>query len=206
MRLVEEIRAVDKKKKRVMLDDGTSLPLYNSEIRKFQLEEGMELPDELYAEILQTVLLKRGRLRLLNLLKTKDYTEKQLREKLRMSYYPEEVIEDAIAYVISYHYVDDYRYARQYAQSREASMSRRLLENKLREKGISEDIRRKVMEEFPDDELSVLDRLIRKKNIDFSGISREERQKIYAYFMRKGFSCENILKKINEFESSDYLT
>ena len=43
-------------------------------------------------------------------------------------------------------------------------------------------------------------------NIDFSTITWKEKQKICAYFMRKGFAYEDILKKINDIESTEHLT
>ena len=42
------------------------------------------------------------------------YTERQLRDKLRQGEYPQDVIEEAVAYVKSYGYVDDRKYYLRY--------------------------------------------------------------------------------------------
>ena len=77
---------------------------------------------------------------------------------------------------------------------------------KLLEKGISKDMADRALSCLEDKEDSALERLIRKKNIDFSTITWKEKQKICAYFMRKGFAYEDILKKINDIESTEHLT
>ena len=85
-------------------------------------------------------------------------------------------------------------------------MSRKLILMKLLEKGISKDMADRALSCLEDKEDSALERLIRKKNIDFSTITWKEKQKICAYFMRKGFAYEDILKKINDIESTEHLT
>ena len=75
-------------------------------------------------------LSKRAKLRCMHLLERRDYTEKQLRDKLRLgkTQYPPEIIDEAIAYVKAYHYVDDARYARQYVECMKVKKSRRQIE------------------------------------------------------------------------------
>ena len=60
-----------------------------------------------------------------------DRTEHQLREKLRASEYPEEVIEEAIEYVKSFHYIDDERYAETFTRYKKEKMSRQQIKQKL---------------------------------------------------------------------------
>lgn len=203
---IESIEAVNTKKKKICLDNGKAFALYNGEIRQYKLDEGVELDEELYEEILDTILKKRARERMLYLLKGGDYTEHQIREKLRQGFYPEEAIEEALHFGRKYHYLDDSRYAHIYAEQRASRMSRRMLGLKLTEKGISREIIEEALSGLETGEDDALEALIRKKNVDFSRLDWQGRQKICAYFMRKGFAYENILKKINEITSNDYLT
>lgn len=203
---IESIEAVNTKKKKICLDNGLIFALYNGEIRRYKLEEGAELTEELYEEILETILKKRARERLMYLLKGGDYTEYQIRQKLKQGFYPEEAIEAAVTFGREYHYLDDSRYARIYAEQKSSRMSRRMLGMKLTEKGIPREIIEETLSELETGEEDALEALIRKKNVDFSRLDWQERQKICAYFMRKGFAYENILKKINEITGNDYLT
>ena len=52
----------------------------------------------------------------MNLLTARDYTEKQLRDKLNKREYSSDEIQAAIDYVKSFHYVDDIRYAENYLE------------------------------------------------------------------------------------------
>lgn len=203
---ISQIVILDKKKKKIVLDTGICFALYNAEVRSRGLCEGMELLEGQYEEILTEILVKRAKARVLYLLKDGDKTEYQLKEKLRKGFYPEEAIEEAVEYAKQWHYVDDYRYASCYAEQKSRTMGKKAIAYQLAQKGVPDDIRRDVLGECTDGELDALDMLLRKKNIDFSTITVKEKQKLYAHFMRKGFSYENIVKKINEFESTDYLT
>ncbi len=198
--IVERVEPVNAKKKKLVMEDGRVFALYNSELYRYKISEGCDLPDSVYAEILDTVLRKRARERMMHLLKDRDYTESQLQRKLRQGFYPEEAIEEALRFGREHHYIDDVRYARLYAEQKAGSMSRRQLAAKLSEKGIRKEIIDRIVSELEDSEEDALEKMIRRKNIDFPALSSQERQKICVYFMRKGFTYENILKKISEIE------
>jgi len=203
---IQSVTEVDKKKKKICLDNGECFVLYNGEARKYQIEDGMELKDLVYQEILQGILRKRARERMLYLLKDSDKTEKQIREKLEAGCYPQSVIDAAVDFGKKYHYIDDERYTENFLQRKCQQLSRKEMEFQLSQKGIPKDIFRRIYERAGDGEIQeeeAIERLLRKKNVNFSAITREERQKIYVYFMRKGFSYDTILKKVNEFETRD---
>ncbi len=93
---VVEIVPVDKRRSKVILDEDFTLVLYRGEIRKFGIEEGTPLSEETYQEILNEVLFKRARERVLFLLKSSDKTEQELRRKLKDGGYPKEAADYAI--------------------------------------------------------------------------------------------------------------
>lgn len=197
---------LDKKKGKVHLENGEAFALYLGEIKKYQLKEGMELEEDVYQEIVYDLLEKRARERMLYLLRDTDKTEKQIREKLMAGNYPKTAVEAAILFGKTHHYIDDRRYAEEFIRARGSKLSRKELEYKLMQKGISKEICQEVYELAQEEGLqeeAAIERLLQKKNVNFSEITPEEKQKIYAYFMRKGFSYDSILKKVNEFESRD---
>lgn len=202
---IKDMMTIDKKRQKIILEDGICFCLYKGEIKRLELELNTEMTEEKCQKV-EEILQKRARERALHLLKDMDKTEHEISEKLRMGFYPKEIIENTIAYLKSYHYIDDYRFALQYTQQKKSKLSYRQLVQKLTQKGISREILNQILDEKEDGELEALDKLLRRKNIDFSVISREEKQKLYTYFIRRGFSYENIVKKINEFESQEHLT
>ena len=111
---VTEIRPLNKKKSRILFDDGEDLVLYNGEIRASRIKEQEELPDEVYEKLAGEVLTKRAKHRAMYLLLRQMRTKKELEDKLRKDGYPERAIEEAVSYVESFHYIDDRAYVEQY--------------------------------------------------------------------------------------------
>lgn len=134
--IITDIVEVTGTKAKVCVDNGVTFMLYKGEIQKFSLEKDGLLPEELYDKIINEILLKRAKLRCMNLLKNRDYTMYQLVAKLRQGGYPEAVIEGATAYVASFGYIDDFRYARTYIMSAGQTKSRRQIERNLLQRNI----------------------------------------------------------------------
>ena len=79
---VTEIRSLNKKKSRILFDDGEDLVLYNGEIRASRIKEQEELPDEVYEKLAGEVLTKRAKHRAMYLLLRQMRTKKELEDKL----------------------------------------------------------------------------------------------------------------------------
>ena len=94
--IVTDITDISKTKVKVCIDNGETFALYKSELRTLQIKKGEVITDELYQQIMGEVLQKRAKLRCMNLLKSRDYTEHQLRTKLAQGLYPDEIIDEAI--------------------------------------------------------------------------------------------------------------
>ena len=177
------------KKCRIYLNDEPAFLLYPSEVRTYKLAEGEELSEETRERIFQEVLIKRARLRCMHILKSTDKTEYQLRLKLQQEEYPEEIADDALEYVKSYHYVDDERYAENYIRSKASSRSRMQLKTDLLSKGIRPDAADKALEALTqEDEQEQILAWLRKKRFDPGTASEEEKNALIRSLMRRGFS------------------
>lgn len=202
MMIVTEIVELSKKKVRVCVDDDICFALYKSELGKLAVEKDVELSQETYDRIMNEVLPKRAKLRCMNLLKSRDYTEYQLAMKLRQGLYPEEIIDGAVAYVASYGYVDDIRYARSYIECAGRSKSRRQIENELTmRKGISkENVRRAYAQCSEDDSVAdeeeVIHRLLEKKHFDRQNATDQECRRMAGFLYRRGFEPDKIYRAI----------
>ena len=85
--LVTSIVDVNKQRRRVFVNYEPAFVLYNSEIRKYQIKVDSVIMSDIYNEII-TILTKRAKIRAMALLKSHDYTEGRLREKLQANGYP----------------------------------------------------------------------------------------------------------------------
>ena len=128
------------------------------------------------------------------LLKSMDRTECQLRLKLEEGEYPREAIDQAIAYVQSFHYLDDRRYAENYVESRKGSMSRRELQQKLYQRGIPKALIQEALEGCePDQEKASIQEWMRKKHYNPQEATLEEQRRMYGFLLRKGFRTGDVL-------------
>lgn len=202
---VTQIVELDKSRSKVYIENEFAFVLYKGELRLFHVREGEEISVEDYRKILTEILPKRAKLRAMNLLKNKEYTAWELRKKLRDGYYPENIIDEAVEYVASYRYIDDLRYAVDYITAHEDMRSRRRIEHDLMNKGISgSDLEQAwlIWEEKggSQDEAAMIMKLLDKRHYDPENPDVKERQKTYAFLMRKGFSDDAVRRAMKNPE------
>ena len=193
--IVTRIEEASRSRVRIYLDERFAFVLYKGELRLYGIKEEHELSEENYQKIIGEVLTKRATLRRMNLLKSRPYAEKQLRDKLAQGEYPESCIDTALEYVKSYGYVDDARFVRDYIENQQEKKSRRMIETDLLRKGISQELIREAFEELESlgdglDEISLARQLLKKKHFDPDTADYKQRQKMYAFLYRKGISQE----------------
>ena len=130
-KIITQIDELDKKRCMVYIDQEYAFTIYKGEIKEYKLSVNYPIEDKVYQIIKTEILPKRAKKRCLNLLQKRPYTERKLRKKLEEGYYTEDIIEEAISYVKSFHYIDDYDYAYQYIFYHKESESRKKMEEKL---------------------------------------------------------------------------
>ena len=148
---ITEIEEVSKARVRVIPEEGSAFVLYRGELRSFRIRVGEELEEGDYRSIMEEILPRRAKLRAMNLLKSRAYTVRQLRDKLKAGGYPEEIIEDALAYVDSYHYTDDCSYALSFIRCYADKRSRRRLEQDLLGRGVDRETLEKAWREWEEE-------------------------------------------------------
>lgn len=200
---VTRIEELTKSRSKIYIDGEFAFVLYKGELRIHHVKEGENLAEEVYRTIMEEVLPKRAKLRAMNLLKNREYTTVQLRGKLEQGLYPQEVIEETLDYVASFHYTDDMRYALQYITCHENDRSRRRIEQDLQGKGIARETIQAVWDTWESnggeqDEEGMMRRLLEKRGYSPDTADYTERQRQAAFLMRKGFSGESIRRVLRE--------
>lgn len=182
----------DKRRSKVLVSEDFAFVLYNGEIRRYHLEEGAELSEELYHQILNEVLRKRARERAFYLLKDKDHTEAEIVKKLREGCYPEEVIREVVTFLKEHHYIDDVEYGRRYLDCHSRKRSKKRLQFDLRQKGLEREQIEELLEEIEiPEEQQIRDFLI-KKGYDKERTDPREKNRLMMALARKGFAYETI--------------
>ena len=197
----------------VYLNDKFAFVLYKGELSQYGLECGMTVDDELYEKIMKETVFPRARKRGMNLLMKMDRTEADVRSKLADGGYPPEAVDDAIAYLKSFHYIDDMRYAMEYIRCKSATMSRKQISLKLSQKGVDKSVIEEAFRDYDEEngegnsssERELIRKLIMKRcpggvaDLDYNG-----KQKLYAYLYGKGFSIPDIETVVIELMSDDF--
>lgn len=199
--IVTQIEEVTKSRYKVFLDEQFAFVLYRGELSRFHMKKGQEVTQEDYDRINRDVVLKRAKKRLLHLLDQMPRTEQQLRVKMKQNFYTEDMIEEAIQYAMGYGYINDKNYANMYIQDKINRKSKKELYCALLQKGIEKEIIQEVLEELYEehDDLEAIRMLIRKKNFKAEEATEKDRQKLYGYLMRKGFSYTDVESVIREY-------
>ena len=201
---VTGIVELDKRRNKVFLDGEFAFVLYKGELRDYKITVDAELGMEQYQEIMTELLPRRAKIRAMNLLTARAYTESKLRQKLKEGFYPEQIVEQAIEYVKSYGYVDDRAYAAEYISYHADKLNQQQIEQKLLQRGLSKEMIRQALEEFfakegSIDEIAQITKLLERKHDRKENMTVEEQQRIRAMLYRKGFRSDNILKAMDAF-------
>lgn len=141
------------------------------------------------------------------LLKYRNRSEKEIRDRLILRKYPQPTIEEVVKYLKHLGLIDDRKFAREWTEFRlKMPFGIKRITLELRQKGINEDILKETVEQVAEShfERDVLFKLahrriqvIRKREKDRLKI----RQKLYYYLLRRGFSASDIMEVLEEIIS-----
>ena len=143
----------------------------------------------------------RGRKKAMSLLNHRDRTKWELRDRMERAGFSEEAIEDAIAYVESFHYIDDLRYAKRFAEIYRETRSIARIRQDLTKRHVPEEYIEIALEEIEYDDSPALARELGKLCRNGGESSYKERQKIAAKLYRKGFRTEDIIQAMEKYYS-----
>jgi regulatory protein len=150
--------------------------------------------------------LEKARKYMLKILKIKDFSEKELFEKLADKGYSRETAEETLEYLKNHGFIDDKTYAarlvKKYSEDRPSGTY--LIKRKLKEKGINQDDSEQYIKNV--DELSTARKYILKKLHKIKGKTEEEAKKfIYRNLMSRGFSYDSVEKILNEYAGGNLI-
>ena len=186
--LVTNITELTKKKVKVEFDHQFTLVLYKGELNLFHLKEETEVADTLIDEIETKVLKKRAVRYAMHLLQKKDYTAKELTDKLLHAGHTPNCAFHALEYVSSYGYVDDRRYAVRYLETYSDRKSIKKMQMELRQKGISDELFAQAREEAEvEDETDTLRYFAEKKARSLDLTQEKDRQRFLRFLVGRGF-------------------
>ena len=201
--LITDIAEYTRSKYKIYIDDVFAFVLYKGEIHKLGLEKGKKIKDETLELIQNEILPKRAKLRAMNLLQKRPYTEYEMRDKLSKNLYDNEVIDIAIDYLKSFGYIDDKAYVTQYIDTYTEQRSVKTIINKLMQKGIDKRLIYEVIEEKREndelgDEDAMIKKILQKRGFDPDTADIKEIAKTARFLYSKGFESSAISRVMKQ--------
>ena len=196
--IITKLDKVGTKQVRLFFDEEKYCLLYYNEVRRLGFHEKDEVGQQEFEE-LNKLLLHRAKLKAMSLLKYQDRTRKELKDRLMRAEFPEFITEGAIAYVESFGYINDEEYVRRYMEYKAGTKSRIQIKMDLRKKGIGTEILERIFDEYEYEEDDVLEEQVQKRIRQKGSVTKENFQKYYGYFARKGFNSVKIIDLLQKY-------
>ena len=196
--VITKLDKVGTKQVRLFFDEEKYCLLYCNEVRRLGFHEQDEIDQEEFEE-LNKLLLHRAKLKAMSLLKYQDRTRKELKDRLMRAGFPEFITDRAVEYVESFGYINDEEYVRRYMEYRAGNKSRIQIKMDLRKKGIQAEILEKIFDEYEYEEDDILEEQVQKRIRQKGSVTKENFQKYYGYFVRKGFNSGKILDLLRKY-------
>lgn len=138
------------------------------------------------------------------LLKYRQRSEQEIRERLSRKKFPEETIKETIVFLKEKKFIDDSLFARAWISERlQKAFGPRRLAQELKLKGIEKQViennLREIKERYNESEIArelAVGRFNRLKNLD----SQTAKRRVYGYLLRRGFSPEIVIDVLNQFK------
>lgn len=122
------------------------------------------------------------------LLGRRDYTEKEVRDRLARKGAGPQVVERVIARLIDLALIDDEQYAAAFVRSRRRKKGILVIRRELRRKGISDDIVERVLTPVTDEsQLAAATRIVTRHAWRFEVRDDRARSRAFAFLARRGF-------------------
>ena len=191
----------------IYIDNEYAFGLNISIYEKYNLKKDMEVNEEFVQEVLINEEKNKAVNRGLKYLTASQKTEKEVREKLGIQDFDQDIIDYAIAYLKDNKYINDDHYAESFIndQLNFNRDGRRKIRTKLYRKGIDmETIDRKISlideEVFVDNALKVARN--RLKAMTYKD-EHERDQKIFRFLFYKGYDFDTVKKAVGIIDEED---
>ncbi|MEW6075241.1 MAG: regulatory protein RecX [Candidatus Omnitrophota bacterium] len=135
------------------------------------------------------------------LLKFRQRSETEIRQRLERKKFDTAIIKDTVAFLTEKGFLDDRRFAVAWAESRlKKPFGLRRVRQELKIKGICGEVIEEVSAEagarYPEKE--IVEAIVRKRLKGFAGEDTVTiKRRLYGYLLRRGFSCDVTTETIN---------
>ena len=200
------ITAIEPRKKglsALFIDGELAFRLDTETLLAYRFDVGREITDEQLKEVVDASNLKRCKDKAMWLLSYRDYSHKELFNKLKKDF-GEDAADQALARCEELGLLDDRRFARRYSADlfHLKRLSKNGVRQKLLQKGVDRDLIDEVLEEFDVDEEEQIKEIIEKK---YARVLSDEkgRRRAFAALQRMGYSYSAIKQAMRAYTDTE---
>lgn len=182
----------------VFVDGDFAFGLDEVDVLYYKLLNCDEISEEKFNFIKENTVFNKARDTAVKYLSFKARTKNEVAAKLAEKDFTEDIIDKVIALLEKYNYIDDYSYAGSFLRDKFNinGFGTERIKYELKQRGISEEIIEKVVEENCFDEIKKAAELIEQKYGVYE-FDIKERRKIEGFLLRRGFSFSTIKDAFN---------
>ncbi|MBQ3969545.1 MAG: regulatory protein RecX [Clostridia bacterium] len=202
--IITELRAAKKSLTMVYIDGEYAMKLDTATLAENGIKVGKVIDDEELRELIDKSEHRRAKEKALWLISGRDYSKKQLMDKLVRDS-SEETAEEVCERMEELGLISDENYARRLAHDLIyiKKLSVRGAKYKLMEKGIDRELCEEILEEFEVDPVEQLVEIIEKKYADKLDDEKGRRRTVAA-LQRMGYGWSDIKSALSEFDDDWY--
>jgi regulatory protein len=182
---------------KIFFKDGGSLKVLADTVVKFGIEMGIDISEDVYKKIVSCDRLKRTVCEALALVSRRAYSAKNLQLKLIRKGCDPQNASKAVKRLEELNYVNDEKYAQTYASYlSQRGKGRFMIKAELQKQGIEKNLIDEVLKAVETDvePHERIVKILKTKFTDFNVKDKNETRRVAAFFLRRGFSSENIAK------------
>ncbi len=200
------ITAVEPRRKglsSLYIDGEEAFRLDSEVLLAFRFDVGREITDEQLKEVKDASDSKRCKDKAMWLLSFRDHSRRELFDKLRRDY-PADTAQKAVQRCEELGLIDDARFARRYSADlfNLKHLSRKGVRQKLKEKGIDQDVIEEVLDEYDVDEDEQIRAILSRMSMrSFS--DEKQLRRIYAKLIRMGYSYAAVRSALDEYTDTE---
>lgn len=197
-----EIQKRNRKRRSIYLDGEFAFGLDEELVYKFDLRQGESIDMATIGQVLVAEEFKSAKDTALRFLGYRARSEKELRDKLTQSGYAEDTIEKVVSELKRMKYIDDNEFAAMFVRDRLRMhpVGSYLLEQELKQKGLSDEIVENALEEAyrKKSQFELAKELAEKKGRSYKNLDDHKKKKrVVDFLLRRGFDWE-IVKHVME--------
>ncbi len=199
--IITDLKPVKKSLSLVYIDGEYAMKLDTATLAENGITVGYTLDDDELKELIEKSDYRRAKEKALYLISGRDYSKKQLMDKIKKDS-SEETAEEVCERMEELGLVNDENYARRLAHDLIylKKLSVRGAKYKLMEKGIDRELCDEILEEFEVDPVEQLTELIERKYADKLDDEKGRRRTIAA-LQRLGYSWSDIKSALSDYEN-----